>query len=143
MPGKNRSFMPPTFARLAITPPLLGGVIANCAGGENRRQTLSSRHTACGVAIAKSFLPGLASVPASIRHICQPFDSPRKSKQILLLHPYKKHPKRVLFVRVGRIELPSSAWKADVLPLNDTRNGITITKFKRNSIFLALNLSLL
>ena len=32
-----------------------------------------------------------------------------------------KIPESLILVRVGRIELPSSAWKAEVLPLNYTR----------------------
>lgn len=74
--------MPPSPTSDTKTPTdYCWGLSVASAGGENRRQTLSSRHTACGEAITKSFLPGLASVPASIRHICQPFDSPRKSQQ--------------------------------------------------------------
>lgn len=41
--------------------------------------------------------------------------------------PRARAPGRFLFyVRVGRIELPSSAWKADILPLNHTRIAIKI-----------------
>ncbi len=44
-----------------------------------------------------------------------------KNEALCLLAKLSSHFKRL--VRVGRIELPSSAWKADVLPLNDTRNS--------------------
>lgn len=40
--------------------------------------------------------------------------------------------------RVRRIELPSLAWKADVLPLNYTRINIIITQNNKNSTFLLL-----
>lgn len=41
---------------------------------------------------------------------------------VFVSHPFWSiFPERQLFVRVGRIELPSSAWKADILPLNHTR----------------------
>lgn len=50
-----------------------------------------------------------------------------------------------LSVRDGRIELPSSVWKTDVLPLNESRNRITlhevshITKIRPKGGFLLKN----
>ena len=53
------------------------------------------------------------------------FDSPRKPSSWFSLPLNCKNTRKGVFtiVRVGRIELPSVAWEATILPLNDTRNN--------------------
>ena len=66
-----------------------------------------------------------SGIRCSILYANQPQVDGTLDRQEQLAHStrtYKKRPEgRFLYVRVGRIELPSSAWKAEVLPLNYTR----------------------
>lgn len=43
-----------------------------------------------------------------------------------------------MFVRDGRIELPSSVWKTDVLPLNESRVTLLYTKLELHTKTRAL-----
>ncbi len=90
-----------------------------CAGRENRGQLTSAKCVHSGI------LP-CGSSPAS----ASPRPKARRLRRLRLsiLLPPAKHIRQTLrvflfvFVRAGRIELPTAAWKAAVLPLNHARH---------------------
>ena len=92
------------------------------AGRENRGQVSKLAK------LAKNFLPGLACPSFNSGH-GSVFRFSMEAKQFASTprtYKCKIGTKGCLFymyVRVGRIELPSVAWEATILPLNDTRNN--------------------